>query len=78
MSISGGTGGNVFYPQPTDGLLSIATEISSDLRGQYSIGYFSSNTARDGAFRMVEIEPAEKNADDIKIRHRRGYYAPNQ
>ena len=76
VKISEETGGNAFFPQETTGLQSIVAEIASDLRGQYSIGYFSSNTAHDGAFRTVKIELIGKKINDMKIRHRRGYYAP--
>ena len=55
---------------------SIVSEIASELRNQYSIGYFSSNGARDGSFRRVKIEIAGANAAGNRLRHRRGYFAP--
>ncbi|HYX67611.1 MAG TPA: VWA domain-containing protein [Terriglobales bacterium] len=47
-------------------------EISNELRSQYNIGYTSTNAARDGTFRKIEI----KSKQDYKIQARRGYYAP--
>jgi len=48
-------------------------QISKELRSQYNIGYFSSNKARDGGYRRVEIKVEEKG---LGVRFRRGYYAP--
>ena len=75
VNISEETGGNAFFPRGTVEIHAIVKEIARDLRGQYSIGYVSSNTARDGTFRTVKIELSGKKAGDIKIRHRRGYFA---
>jgi Ca-activated chloride channel family protein len=77
-SISEETGGNAFFPQKTTGIRSIVDEIAWDLRGQYSIGYFSSNASRDGAYRTVRIELTGNKTDGMKIRHRRGYLAPEK
>jgi len=76
--ISEETGGNAFFPQNPAEIRGIVDEIARDLRGQYNIGYFSSNTARDGAFRTVKIELTDKKPDGMKIRHRRGYFAPGK
>ena len=76
VRISEETGGNAFFPQEASEINGIVAEIARDLRSQYSIGYVSSNAARDGAFRTVRIELTGKKTDGMKIRHRRGYYAP--
>jgi VWFA-related protein len=47
--------------------------ISEELRSQYTLGYYPLNTARDGAFRKVKVETANK---DYKLLTRKGYYAP--
>ena len=70
------SGGNAFFPRDISELRGVADEIAGNLHGQYSIGYFSSNTAHDGAFRSVKIEPVGKKNNDITIRHRNGYFAP--
>lgn len=76
------TGGKVFLPKFMGELPSIFEEISIRLRNQYSLGYISSNTARDGKFRKIEIK-VTKTAPDKKgkpqklsVNHRKGYYAP--
>ena len=78
VNISEETGGNAFFPRTTSGIHDIVQEIARDLRGQYSIGYLSSNTARDGAFRTIKIELPGKKTNEIRIRHRRGYFAPEK
>jgi len=70
------TGGKAFFPTQVSEIHGIVSEIASELRNQYSIGYFSSNGARDGSFRRVKIEIAGANAAGNKLRHRRGYFAP--
>lgn len=47
--------------------------ISEELRSQYTLGYYPSNTARDGAFRKLKVETSNK---DYKLLTRKGYYAP--
>ena len=46
-------------------------QIALELRSQYNVGYTSTNAARDGTFRKIEIH-AKK---DYKIQARTGYYA---
>ena len=75
VSISEESGGRAFFPREVSEIHGIVEEIARDLREQYSIGYFSSNKARDGAFRTVRIELTGKS-DGMTIRHRGGYFAP--
>jgi len=74
--ISEETGGKAFFPDKLTDIHTIVAEIAHELRSQYSIGYFSSNQARDGTFRRVKIELTGKGTEDKRIRYRRGYYAP--
>jgi len=48
-------------------------QISEELRSQYTLGYYPTNTARDGRFRKIKIETKSK---DLQALARRGYYAP--
>ena len=70
------TGGRAFFPDQVGQIHDIVSEIASELRNQYSIGYFSSNGARDGSFRRVKIEVAGAKATGNRLRYRRGYFAP--
>ncbi|HSW40377.1 MAG TPA: VWA domain-containing protein [Acidobacteriota bacterium] len=74
--ISESTGGKAFFPEALPEIHDIVAEVSRELRSQYSIGYVSSNTARDGSFRHVKIELTGPGTSNVNIRHRRGYFAP--
>ena len=67
------TGGRVFFPFKVEDLEDAFQQISKELRTQYNLGYFSTNAARDGAYRKIEVRLGEKG---LKTRYRRGYYAP--
>jgi Ca-activated chloride channel homolog len=70
------TGGKAFFPDKLADMNSIVAEIAGELRNQYSIGYFSSNSARDGSFRRVKIELVGVNPAKDRMRYRPGYFAP--
>jgi Ca-activated chloride channel family protein len=71
------TGAKAFFPQKTTEIGGIVNEIAYELRNQYSIGYLSSNTARDGSWRRVKIALAPSSVSaDYHVRYRRGYFAP--
>ena len=67
------SGGRTFTPFKVEELEDSFRQINQELRSQYNIGYLSSNAARDGSYRRIEIRIAEK---DTKVSFRRGYYAP--
>lgn len=50
------TGGMAFFPRFYGEFPSIFQSIAQSLRNQYSIGYLSSNKARDGKFRKIKVE----------------------
>jgi Ca-activated chloride channel homolog len=74
--ISDETGGKAFFPDNLTDIHQIVAEIASELRSQYSLGYVSSNAARDGSFRRVKVELTGPAASNNHIRYRRGYFAP--
>ncbi len=49
------SGGKAYFPKSVAELPSLAREISSELRTQYSIGYIPSNDRRDGTFRSIKV-----------------------
>lgn len=67
------TGGRTFFPFKVDDLENAFHQINQELRSQYSIGYSSTNPARDGSYRKVNLKVSEKG---LRINYRRGYYAP--
>jgi VWFA-related protein len=67
------TGGRLIdVGNKVDKLRDAFDQIARELRSQYNIGYISTNRAKDGTFRKVEIRP--KNTD-YKTQARAGYYA---
>lgn len=74
--ISDETGGKAFFPQSISEMGTIVAEIANELRNQYSMGYVSSNTRRDGSFRRVKIELDAPKPVNFHVRYRRGYFAP--
>jgi Ca-activated chloride channel family protein len=49
------TGGKAYFPNSTSELRSIAADISSEMRTQYSIGYLPSNDRKDGTYRNIKV-----------------------
>jgi VWFA-related protein len=67
------TGGRMISVRSEKKLVEAFDEISEELRSQYTLGYYPTNSATDGRFRKVKVEMAEK---DLKVLTRKGYYAP--
>jgi VWFA-related protein len=67
------TGGRMFEVSRKNTLEDIFREIQEEMRSQYAIGYVSTNTARDGAYRRVDVRAKQKG---LKVQARKGYYAP--
>jgi VWFA-related protein len=49
-------------------------QVAEDIGTQYSIGYYSTNTARDGSFRNIRV--TVRGVKDAQVRAREGYQAP--
>jgi VWFA-related protein len=69
------TGGRMIAVRSEKKLLEAFDEISEELRSQYTLGYYPTNTARDGKFRKIKVET---NNHDLKVLTRKGYYAPKE
>jgi VWFA-related protein len=67
------TGGRVIDVHNSKSLEKAFDEISEELRSQYVLGYYPTNTKRDGTFRKIQVEVKEP---DAKVLARKGYYAP--
>jgi len=66
------TGGRSYFPQGLADLDGVYDRIADELRTQYALGYVSSNPARDGEWRRINIATAQ---GDLLLRHKLGYYA---
>jgi Ca-activated chloride channel family protein len=69
------TGGRVLYPNNFGQLDNIYSEVDEELRNQYTLGYISSNTAKDGTYRQIEVKV---NDPEASVAARPGYYAPSR
>jgi len=74
------TGGEAFFPRFISQFNDIFQTISVLLRHQYSLGYVSSNTKKDGKYRKIKVEvkadaDGDGKNDKFKVRHREGYLA---
>ncbi len=67
------TGGRVLNASSEKKLMQAFDEISEELRSQYTLGYYPTNSQRDGTFRKIKVEMA---SHDLKVLARKGYYAP--
>ncbi len=67
------TGGRTIVVHSEKKLEEAFDQISQELRSQYTLGYYPTNTARDGRFRKIKIETTRK---DLHVLARKGYYAP--
>jgi Ca-activated chloride channel homolog len=67
------TGGRSFFPSRIEDLKDVYGQIADELSSQYSIGYASKNTRRDGAWRRIVVQVARPQ---VVARTKRGYYAP--
>ena len=70
------TGGLVV--KNTNDLASGLTRVSNESLAYYLIGYTPTNIARDGKFRKITVKLAPARAKGLRIRARRGYFAPEQ
>jgi len=71
--LSDETGGRMIDVSSEKRLNEAFEQISEELRSQYTVGYYPSNTAKDGRFRKVRVETPGK---DYRVLARKGYYAP--
>ncbi len=67
------TGGRVIEVSSMKHIEEAFDQISEELRQQYTLGYYPTNSARDGSLRKIKLETTDH---DLKVLARKGYYAP--
>ena len=72
------TGGRVLQPNNFGQLNDIYDEVSEELRNQYTLGYISTNMAKDGSYREINVGVSTQDARNVTITARPGYYAPRR
>ncbi len=73
--IADATGGRAFFPFQIRDVSDAFVSIQDELRSQYAMAYKPADFAADGRFRTIEISTQERG---LKVRTRKGYYAPKQ
>src|SRR5947209_1968754 len=70
------TGGLAFFPENVADTQAICAQIARDIRNQYTVAYYPTNSARDGSYRTVQISVApQRGYGKLQVRTRTGYYA---
>jgi VWFA-related protein len=74
--ISETTGGRAFFPFQITEVANAFAEIQDELRSQYALSYHPSGFSSDGRYHTIQI--LAQNHKNLKVRSRRGYYAPSR
>ena len=69
------TGGRAYFPEQIGDLAGAYGQISEELSSQYSLGYTSRNSKRDGAWRRVVVRVGRPG---LAARTKQGYFAPGR
>jgi VWFA-related protein len=78
QEIAAASGGVAYFPENVEDVHSICEQVAHDIRNQYSLAYYPSNTNRDGSFRAVAVEVIPpRGRGKLVARTRNGYYAPS-
>ena len=70
------TGGQAYFPGASKDLDGVFDKIREELAARYSLGYLSTDTRANGAWRGVEIKLVRSDLKGVKLRTRSGYFAP--
>jgi Ca-activated chloride channel homolog len=74
--IADATGGRAFFPFQITDVANAFLEIQDELRSQYALSYKPADFRPDGRYRSIEV--LAQNHKNLKVRSRRGYYAPTE
>jgi len=74
--LTGQTGGAVYLPKSMPELDEAFDQIAADLAQQYVLSYYPPAEHRDGRLHVLDLKVKARN--DVRIRSRKGYYAPKQ
>jgi len=74
--IANASGGVPFFPFQITDVANAFAEIQDELRSQYALSYKPADLKADGRYHSIEI--LAQNHKNLRVRSRRGYYAPAQ
>ena len=71
------TGGEAYFPRSLDEVGSICEQVAHDIRNQYTLAYYPTNSKKDGTFRALRVDAfAPGSHTKLAVRTRPGYFAP--
>jgi Ca-activated chloride channel homolog len=75
--IAKASGGLSYFPENVADVHSICEQVAHDIRNQYILAYYPTNSKKDGTFRAVTVEVIPpRGRGKLVARTRNGYYAP--
>jgi Ca-activated chloride channel homolog len=75
--IAKASGGLAYFPENVSDVKEICENVAHDIRNQYTLAYYPTNTKRDGTFRSVQVDVIPpRGRGKLVARTRNGYYAP--
>ena len=75
--IADASGGLAYFPENVEDVHNICDQVAHDIRNQYTLAYYPTNTRRDGTYRAVSVEVIPpRGRGKLIARTRNGYYAP--
>ena len=76
--IAKASGGLAFFPENVSDVKDICENVAHDIRNQYTLAYYPTNTKRDGTFRTVQVDVIPpRGRGKLTARTRNGYYSPS-
>jgi Ca-activated chloride channel homolog len=76
LALTRATGGSALFPESLEDVEAACSQIAREIRHQYTLAYYPTNTTKDSSFRSLRVEivpPA--GSRNISARTRTGYYA---
>jgi Ca-activated chloride channel family protein len=71
------TSGAAFFPSRIEEVDKIYEQVVAEIHAQYTIGYLSANEKADGGWRKVDVRVIRAGGKDVRVRARKGYFAPS-
>jgi len=70
------TGGQAYFPAGLDQVTPTCEQVAREIRNQYTLGYYPTNSMKDGSFRSVQVQViSPRGQGKLLVRTRTGYYA---
>jgi Ca-activated chloride channel family protein len=78
-AVTEATGGQAYFPKDVEEVESICSQIAHDIRNQYTLAYYPTNSKKDGTFRTVQVQVnSPRGRGKLTVRTRTGYYAQKE